>query len=136
MMNKKFKYVNVDVLIGEKTTLTGDLVSESAIKIDGTVCGNIRTTREVILTQTAQVEGDIYAASLILSGHLLGNARAEDQLLIKETGVLEGNIETGSLVIEEGGRFFGMNQSLTKEKAPQSPAADEEVSTEQTNLNA
>lgn len=116
-MNRKFKYVNVDVLIGENTTLNGDLVSESAIKIDGRVNGNITTSREVILTATAQVEGDIAAASLIVSGHLHGNARADEQLLIKESGVLEGNIETGSLVIEEGGSFFGMNQSLKKENA-------------------
>lgn len=116
-MNRKFKYVNVDVLIGEQTTLNGDLVSESAIKIDGRVNGNITTSREVILTATAQVEGDITAASLIISGRLHGNARASEQLLIKNSGVLEGNIETGSLVIEEGGSFFGMNQSLKKESA-------------------
>lgn len=112
---KKFKYVSVDVLIGEKTRLTGDLDSESAIKIDGVVQGNIRTAREVILSETAVVEGDVQAGSLIVAGRLTGNATAVDQLLIKETGVLEGNIETGSLVIEEGGVFIGMNRSIKKE---------------------
>ena len=112
---KKFKYVSVDVLIGEKTTLTGDLVSESAIKIDGTIKGDIVTTREVILTETAHVEGDVRASSLIVAGKLYGNVLASDQLLIKETGSLEGNIETGSLVIEEGGVFMGTNRSIKKE---------------------
>ncbi|MBR5236796.1 MAG: polymer-forming cytoskeletal protein [Clostridia bacterium] len=112
---KKFKYVSVDVLIGEKTKLTGDLVSESAIKIDGMVKGDITTTREVILTENAQVEGDVRASSLIVAGKLFGNALASDQLLIKETGTLEGDIETGSLVIEEGGVFMGTNRSIKKE---------------------
>ena len=112
---KKFKYVSVDVLIGEKTTLTGDLISESAIKIDGRVKGNIETTREVILTETAVVEGDVCASSLIVAGKLFGDAVASDQLLIKETGALEGNIETGSLVIEEGGVFMGTNHTIKKE---------------------
>ncbi len=114
MSLKKFKYVSVDVLIGEKTTLTGDLSSESAIKIDGTVKGNITTTRELILSETANVFGDIEASGLIISGHLSGNATVTEQLVIKPTGVLEGNIETGSLVIEEGGVFTGMNRSIKK----------------------
>lgn len=115
MSLKKFKYVNVDVLIGEKTCLTGDITSESAIKIDGTVYGNITTTREVILSETAVVEGDISASGLIISGRLTGNVKALEQLVIKATGTLEGNIETGSLVIEEGGVFTGMNRSVKKE---------------------
>ncbi len=115
---KKFKYINVDVLIGEKTCLTGDLVSESAVKIDGTVHGNIKTTREVILSESACVEGDISALALIVAGRLNGNVTTREQLLIKSTGVLEGNVETGSLVIEEDGIFNGMNHSAPKEPAP------------------
>ncbi|MGN1059128.1 MAG: polymer-forming cytoskeletal protein [Clostridia bacterium] len=126
---KKFKYVSVDVLIGEKTRLTGDLDSESAIKIDGAVQGNIRTAREVILSETAVVEGDIQAGSLIVAGRLTGNATAVDQLLIKETGVLEGNIETGSLVIEEGGMFIGMNRSIKKESPAETAEAPEDMTT-------
>ncbi len=112
MSLKKFKYVNVDVLIGEKTVLKGDLSSESAIKIDGTVRGNIESQHEVILSETALVEGDITASGLIIAGHLVGNAKTAEQLVIRPTGVLEGNIETGSLIIEEGGMFTGMNRSI------------------------
>ncbi len=128
---KKFKYVSVDVLIGEKTKLTGDLETESAVKIDGRVCGNIRTTRELILSETAVVEGDVQAGSLILAGRLLGNVTAREQLLIKSTGMLEGNIETGSLVIEEGGVFFGMNRSILKEEQPAKANVSEAVAREE-----
>ena len=130
MSLKKFKYVSVDVLIGEKTSLTGDLSSESAVKIDGTVKGNITTTCEVILSETANVFGDIVASGLIISGHLTGNATVSDQLVIKPTGVLEGNIETGSLVIEEGGVFTGMNRSIKKAaEVVTEPATQEENTT-------
>ncbi|MBE7021775.1 MAG: polymer-forming cytoskeletal protein [Ruminococcaceae bacterium] len=112
---KKFKYVSVDVLIGAETVLTGNLVSESAIKIDGTVRGDIQTSREVILSETADVAGNISAGSLIVAGKLLGDVKVQEQLLIKATGYLEGNIETGSLVIEPGGSFFGMNRSSKPE---------------------
>ncbi len=123
---KKFKYVSVDVLIGEKTCLTGDIVSESAIKIDGTVRGSINSSREVILTETAVVEGDITALALIVAGKLCGNVTTTEQLLIKSTGVLEGNIETGSLVIEEGGEFIGMNRSVKKPATPSAMATAED----------
>ncbi len=128
MSLKKFKYVNVDVLIGEKTTLTGNLMSESAIKIDGKVKGNIESQQEVILSETAAVEGDIIASGLIVAGHLMGNAKTKEQLIIRPTGVLEGNIETGSLVIEEGGMFTGMNRSVKQEaEAPEETIAENET---------
>ncbi len=117
MALKKYKYVNVDVLIGKDTVLTGELVSQSAIKIDGKVCGNIKTDCELILSETGLVEGNAKADSLIISGKLLGDAKISGQLLIKETGYLEGNIEAGSLVIEAGGQFYGMNRSTRPTKA-------------------
>lgn len=113
---KKFKYISVDVLIGEKTTVTGNLETESAVKIDGTIFGNIISSKEVILSESASVQGDITAGSLIIAGKLNGNVVVSDQLVIKSTGSLEGNAETGSLVIEEGGRFSGMNHSVAKEE--------------------
>lgn len=113
---KKFKYINVDVLIGEKTTLTGNLDTESAVKIDGVVCGNITSSKEVILSETATVKGDIFAGSLIIAGSLVGNVSVKEQLIIKSSGSLEGNAETGALVIEEGGCFSGMNHSIIKEE--------------------
>lgn len=122
---KKFKYISVDVLIGEKTKLTGDLVSESAIKIDGTLEGNVVSKREVILSQTAKVKGNITASSLVIGGCLEGNVFVENQLLIKEGGRLEGDAEAGALVIEEGGIFFGMNRSPQKSDEP--TALEEEV---------
>ncbi len=113
---KKFKYISVDVLIGEKTTVTGNLETESAVKIDGTICGNITSAKEVILSETAFVQGDVKSGSLIIAGKLIGNVTAAEQLVIKSTGSLEGNAETGALVIEEGGSFSGMNRSISKEE--------------------
>ena len=111
---KKYKYVSVDVLIGADTVLTGELNSKSAVKIDGTVQGNITTAQEVIVSESGTVEGNITAAGLIVSGKITGDAKITDQLLIKETGYLEGNIEAGSLVIEAGGEFYGMNRSVKR----------------------
>ncbi|MBE7048243.1 MAG: polymer-forming cytoskeletal protein [Ruminococcaceae bacterium] len=119
---KKFKFVNVDVLIGEKTTLTGNITTESAIKIDGIMQGNITTTSEVIISETASVEGDVIGSALIVSGKLKGNVTVTNQLVIKENGVLEGDIKTGALVIEEGGIFIGSNHSVKKE-----PSSEENI---------
>lgn len=123
---KKFKYISVDVLIGEKTTLTGDLVSESAIKIDGTILGNITSDKEVILSESAVVSGNICASALIIAGTLTGNVITKNQLLIKATGRLEGDVEAGALVIEEGGVFLGMNRSPQKpDPLPENPEAED-----------
>lgn len=124
---KKFKYVSVDVLIGEKTLLTGNLETESAVKIDGRIVGNIQTDREVILSESALVEGDIHAGALIVAGRLTGNVTVTEQLVIKGTGLLEGNIESGSLVIEEGGVFNGMNRSVVKAPAAETAFAEGEM---------
>lgn len=116
---KKYKFVNVDVLIGKDTVVKGDLTSHSAVKIDGEVNGDITTDQEVILTETATVKGNIDAKCLIVSGHITGNVQIAEQLVIKDKGLLEGDVEAGSLVIEEGGVFHGMNRGRKE------PAASE-----------
>ncbi|MBR6729312.1 MAG: polymer-forming cytoskeletal protein [Clostridia bacterium] len=123
---KKYKYVSVDVLIGAETVLTGELISKSAVKIDGAVHGNITTTQEVIVSESGTVEGNITAAGLIVSGKIIGDAKITEQLLIKETGHLEGNIEAGSLVIEAGGEFYGMNRSVKHTAESSSTEAETE----------
>ncbi|MBE7036345.1 MAG: polymer-forming cytoskeletal protein [Ruminococcaceae bacterium] len=124
---KKFKYISVDVLIGEKTTLTGNLDTESAVKIDGTVHGDITSLKEVIISETATVEGNVRADNLIIAGRLFGDVTVKEQLVIKSSGSLEGNAETGSLVIEVGGSFSGMNRSVTKEEAIEENSSDAET---------
>lgn len=106
----RVKAITVKVLIGEKTKLEGNILSEDAIKVDGELVGNIITTREVIIGATGHVMGDIACESLVIAGTVEGNVKANGQLAIHATGTLRGNARAASLVIEEGGVFNGLSE--------------------------
>ena len=46
-------------LIGAGTTLKGDISSNSDLRIDGTVLGNIHSAAKIIIGSSGIVEGDI-----------------------------------------------------------------------------
>ena len=99
-------------LINEGCKVEGVLISDSFIRIDGTVQGNMRVEEGAIIGDKGLVTGDIKTKSLIIYGMVNGNIDS-DCLEIKSTGCVNGEIKTLKLHIEFGGVYNG---SLTMEK--------------------
>lgn len=113
MLNKKEKLAPVGGgsavlnVIGEGTTITGDLVSEGDLRIDGTVSGSINTKARCVIGPMATVKGNVDARNCDVSGKIEGDVKVSDVLLIKASGKVNGDIRTSKLVVENGGEFNG-----------------------------
>lgn len=111
MLNKKEKtQINTSAVlnvIGEGTTIKGDLISTGDLRIDGNVVGSITTKAKCVIGQSATVTGNVDAKNCDISGKIDGDVKVSDVLLIKETGVINGDLRTSKLVIENGGEFNG-----------------------------
>lgn len=111
MLNKKEKSgpSNSAVLnvIGEGTTIKGDLISTGDLRIDGNVIGSINTKSKCVIGNSATVTGNVEARNCDISGKIDGDVKVSEVLLIKETGVINGDLRTSKLVIENGGEFNG-----------------------------
>ena len=94
-------------IIGPGMKVTGDCETDGAIRIEGTVQGNIRAGKAVVIGKDGLVEGDILTQDAVISGRLKGSLRAESRLEVQSTSRLEGEISAGRMQDEEGSLLNG-----------------------------
>jgi cytoskeletal protein CcmA (bactofilin family) len=97
-------------LISAGTILQGDLKSESDLRIDGTIHGNVVCLAKVVIGPSGLVEGNIEGVHADISGRLLGNIVAKDIVQLRTKSSVHGNISAGSLQIDAGAVFNGQSQ--------------------------
>ncbi|MDX3774331.1 polymer-forming cytoskeletal protein [Chromatiaceae bacterium AAb-1] len=97
---------NTTTIISQGCQLNGELNLNCNIQIDGLLNGDIHTERTVIVTQTGQVKGDIYADCIIIRGLAEGHFYA-NHIEILQSGQAYGIVRCDDLSIEKGGRFVG-----------------------------
>ena len=98
---------NGATLISAGTTLKGDISSNSDLRIDGTVIGNIHSSSKVIIGGTGVVEGDIAASQTDITGKVSGNIRVKELLQLRGESMVTGNLYAGKLQIEPSATFNG-----------------------------
>jgi len=94
-------------LIGAGTTLKGDISSNSDLRIDGTVLGNIHSAAKIIIGSSGIVEGDITCNQSDIVGKVSGNVRAKELLQLRGECVVTGNLYAGKLQVEPSATFNG-----------------------------
>jgi cytoskeletal protein CcmA (bactofilin family) len=115
-----------ETVIGTGVSVTGDLVSESDISVDGSLIGSINTSGDVTVGVNAQIKGNITATNVTVAGTLKGNITATGEASVRETGHISGDIKATGLAVSSGGIFIG--RSLMSE--PPTLQAKSEVQTD------
>lgn len=105
-------------IIASDVTITGDLISDGDIQMDGTVVGDV-TGRTLTIGEQAQVEGSIAVKDLRVFGAVVGQVEAESVALSKNSKVM-GDIVHHNLTIEQGATLEG-NLRRMAEAQPESP---------------
>ncbi len=93
--------------IVEGTKIVGSLTSESNIRIDGEITGNVFSAGKVVIGETGYVKGDLSCYESEILGKLEGNVRVDQLLVLKDKAVIHGDIFTNRIQIEEGAIFEG-----------------------------
>ena len=96
-----------DSLIGSKTMFEGNINCEGSIRIDGKVNGDIKAHEDILISETAQVTGNIQGNNIHISGRVDGNVCSVTLLRLYSTAFLCGDIEAISFVTEEAAYFNG-----------------------------
>lgn len=93
--------------IVEGTAISGDIVSDSNIRIDGKLKGTVSTKGRLVIGKNGFIEGEVVCNDADIEGELKGTIKANGLLSLKSTSKLEGDILTGKLSIEPGASFSG-----------------------------
>lgn len=107
MLKEKTNGLNGTTLISAGTTLKGDISSNSDLRIDGTIVGNINSTSKIIVGTTGVVEGDINGNQADITGKVSGNVKTKDLLQLRGDCVINGNLFAGKLQVEPTATFNG-----------------------------
>lgn len=89
------------------TSIQGEIVSDSNIRIDGHVKGTIAVKGRLVVGASGRVDGDIDCENAEIEGTINGNITVNGLLSLKSTARLECDITTKKLVIESGAVFNG-----------------------------
>jgi cytoskeletal protein CcmA (bactofilin family) len=105
---------NVINQIGVGTEINGDVSTNSDIRFDGALTGNLKTKGKVVIGETGSVKGEIVCKNSVVEGKVEGKISVSELLTLKATSSLTGDIVTRRLAIEPGAKFSG-NCSMTAE---------------------
>ena len=98
---------NGTTLISSGTTIKGDISSNSDLRIDGTISGNIQSSAKIVIGANGVVEGDIIGTQADIVGKVTGNIRTKELLQLRGDSVVIGNLYAGKLQIEPTATFNG-----------------------------
>lgn len=92
-------------VIAKEMTIIGEVSFKGKARIDGQVNGNIKG-EYLILSDTAQVNGDIEVGTLVCHGKVDGNINAEI-ITAHTTASIHGTLKSENLTVESGAALEG-----------------------------
>lgn len=98
---------NGTTLISSGTTIKGDISSNSDLRIDGTIIGNINSNAKIVIGNSGVVEGDIHGNNADIVGKTSGTIKVKELLQLRGECVVNGNIYAGKLQVEPTATFNG-----------------------------
>ncbi len=98
---------NGTTLISAGTTLKGDISSNSDLRIDGTIIGNVTSSSKIVIGASGNVEGDLTGNQADIVGKVSGNIKTKDLLQLRGDCIVKGNVHAGKLQVEPTAVFNG-----------------------------
>ena len=89
------------------SSFKGELEFEDTMRIDGRFNGKIQSKNELIVGESAHIEGDIHVGRIAISGTVVGKIVADQRVEIHRNGRVYSDVDTPALIIEEGAIFQG-----------------------------
>jgi cytoskeletal protein CcmA (bactofilin family) len=107
MSNEKTNGGNGTTLVSAGTSLKGDISSNSDLRIDGTIIGNVSSSAKIVIGASGTVEGDISGNQADIVGKVSGNIKTKDLLQLRGDCIVNGNVYAGKLQVEPTATFNG-----------------------------
>lgn len=110
-------------VLNSDVEIKGNLRFSGELTFEGKLDGEIHTDGTLNLGDTAVVNGNIDAQTVIVRGKINGNITAKDKIEIKAKAELFGDIRASKLSVEEGVTFVGKTEVNPNKVSPTAPPA-------------
>jgi cytoskeletal protein CcmA (bactofilin family) len=112
----------VESLIGEHSHFEGTLKCEGAVRLLGSVQGEVHSNGTIIVEEKARVTARLTAAQVTIAGQVEGQIYCEGRVEIRPTGRVTGEISAGALIVQEGAYFDGNSKMAAPASSPAATA--------------
>lgn len=94
-------------IIGAGMTVVGDTDTDGSLRIEGTVRGNVRAGKSVVVGRGGFVDGSVFTQDAVIAGQVSGGIHAESRLELQATSEVSGEIVAPRMQVEEGAKVQG-----------------------------
>jgi len=102
----------IDSLIGAGTTLEGNITFSGGLRVDGRINGNVASTGDqpgtMVISEQAEVNGEIRVNHVIVNGRVNGPIHASETLDLQAKAHVSGDVHYRRLEIQGGAVVQGM----------------------------
>jgi len=108
---KRFNPPRITTVIGQGTTLRGDLHFSGGIHVDGTIRGDVEAEQDerstLILSEQGTIEGDVRVPNVILNGRVIGDVYASQRVELVADARVSGTLYYHKLEMAMGAEVNG-----------------------------
>jgi cytoskeletal protein CcmA (bactofilin family) len=112
-------------VLSSDVEIKGNLKFTGELQFEGKIEGEITSEGILSLGDTATVNGNINAGTVVVRGKVNGNINAKDKIEIKTKAEIFGDIKSSKLSVEEGVTFVGRAEVNPNKIAPSAPKPPE-----------
>ena len=94
-------------IVGVDMTIEGNSETDGSLRIEGTIRGDIRAGKSVVIGQDGLIEGSIYTPKAVIAGKVVGAVYAESLLELQTTSRISGEIQARRMRVEDGAMIQG-----------------------------
>ena len=110
MLGKKTaEQVNAKIssIIGEDMVMEGKITAKEAVRIEGTMNGDVISEGTLVISITGKVTGNVKGSNIMVAGTIEGDLTSGGRTEVAASGKIYGNISTKSLIVDENAIFQG-----------------------------
>lgn len=124
---------SIECLIGAGTTIEGSITFAGGLRVDGRVRGDVIAADgkpgTLVLSEHAQIEGEIRVSHVVINGTVVGPVHAAEYVELQAKANVTGDVYYKTLEIQLGavvqGRLVYQNDSKSDKVVQFKPAAAE-----------
>ncbi len=94
-------------IIGAGMTIEGDSETDGSLRVEGTIRGNVRAGKSVVVGKDGLVDGSVFTQDAVIAGRVSGGIHAESRLELQATSEVSGEIVAPRMQVEEGAKVQG-----------------------------
>jgi cytoskeletal protein CcmA (bactofilin family) len=97
---------NIECLIGAGTTVEGNIIFAGGLRVDGRVRGDVIAADDkpgtLVLSEQAQIEGEIRVSHVVINGTVIGPVHAAEYVELQPKANVTGDVHYKTLEIQLG----------------------------------